>query len=291
MNFDSNGNFKKRKIFRAIPKQIVDQLKVRHLWKRGFTGQNVNVAIFDTGLEENHEHFKNVIERIDCTGENNPYDKIGHGTFVAGVVSSSKECLGIAPDANLYIFKVFDDNQVSYTSWFLDAFNYALVKRIDIINLSIGGPDFLDMPFVNKVHEVTSKNIIMVSGIGNDGPLYGTLNNPADQIDVIGVGGINAEDHLAKFSSRGMTTWEIPEGYGRVKPDICTYSTQIRGSKKKNGCRTLSGTSVASPIVTGAIALLISASKNKRLLNPASIKQILMSSAERINNANIFEQG
>ncbi|GLD73709.1 membrane-bound transcription factor site-1 protease [Lates japonicus] len=47
----------------------------------------------------------------------------------------------------------------------------------------------------------------MVSAIGNDGPLYGTLNNPADQMDVIGVGGIDFEDNIARFSSRGMTTW------------------------------------------------------------------------------------
>ena len=47
----------------------------------------------------------------------------------------------------------------------------------------------------------------MVSAIGNDGPLYGTLNNPADMMDVIGVGGINFQDEVARFSSRGMTTW------------------------------------------------------------------------------------
>lgn len=53
----------------------------------------------------------------------------------------------------------------------------------------------------------------MVSAIGNDGPLYGTLNNPADQSDVIGVGGIDYSDHIASFSSRGMSTWEIPHGW------------------------------------------------------------------------------
>ena len=172
--------------------QIINQLNVRHMWNKGYTGQNVNVAIFDTGLEEGHPHFKNVIERLDFTEDKehkDPTDKIGHGTFVCGVIASSKECYGLAPDANLFIFKVFTDNQTSYTSWFLDAFNYALFRKMDIINLSIGGPDFNDMPFVSKVWEITSSKIVMVSGIGNDGPLYGTLNNPADQPDVIGVGG------------------------------------------------------------------------------------------------------
>lgn len=134
---------KNRQIFRAIPKQIIDQLRVKSIWSQGVTGANVNVAIFDTGLEENHPHFKNIIERRDWTDENNPDDRIGHGTFVCGLIASSRECLGLAPDVNLYIFKVFAQNQISYTSWFLDAFNYAILKNIDVLNLSIGGPDFM----------------------------------------------------------------------------------------------------------------------------------------------------
>lgn len=63
--------------------------------------------------------------------------------------------------------------QVSYTSWFLDAFNYAILKKINVLNLSIGGPDFMDQPFVDKVWELTANRVIMVSAIGNDGPLYG----------------------------------------------------------------------------------------------------------------------
>lgn len=68
-----------------------------------------------------------------------------------------------------------------------------------------------------QVWEITSAGILMISAIGNDGPLYGTLNNPADQNDVIGVGGIDYNDKIASFSSRGMSTWELPRGYGRAK--------------------------------------------------------------------------
>jgi len=150
----------------------------------------------------------------------------------------------------------------------------------------------MDRPFVDKVWELTANNVIMVSAIGNDGPIYGTLNNPADQMDVIGVGGINFEDRIAKFSSRGMTTWELPYGYGRIKPDIVTYGAGVRGSNLKGGCRSLSGTSVASPVVTGAITLLISSVLHKHVeINPASIKQALISSAIKIPHANVFEQG
>lgn len=77
-------------------------------------------------------------------------------------------------------------------------------------------------------------------------------------MDVIGVGGINWEEQIAKFSSRGMTTWELPAGYGRIKPDLVTYGSGVLGSALKSGCRMLSGTSVASPVVAGAVALLAS---------------------------------
>ncbi|CAG9770661.1 unnamed protein product [Ceutorhynchus assimilis] len=282
-----------RKLLRAVPKQITSVLQADALWKMGITGKGIKVAIFDTGLSKSHPHFKKIKERTNWTNEKTYDDGLGHGTFVAGVIASHKECLGFAPDSELHIFRVFTNNQVSYTSWFLDAFNYAILKKINVLNLSIGGPDFKDHPFVDKVWELTANKVIMVSAIGNDGPLYGTLNNPADQMDVIGVGGINFEDQIAKFSSRGMTTWELPQGYGRVKPDIVTYGSAVKGSHIKGGCRTLSGTSVASPVVAGAITLLASGvlHRGEDIINPASMKQALMASARRLPGANIFEQG
>jgi len=290
----SQVRHKSRRLLRAVPRQISNALQAEILWGMGFTGAGVKVAIFDTGLAEDHSHFKSgrIKDRTNWTNEKTLDDGLGHGTFVAGVIASSKECLGFAPDADLYIFRVFTNNQVSYTSWFLDAFNYAILKKINVLNLSIGGPDFMDHPFVDKVWELTANKVIMVSAIGNDGPLYGTLNNPADQMDVIGVGGINFEHQIARFSSRGMTTWELPAGYGRVKPDIVTYGSAVRGSALKGGCRSLSGTSVASPVVAGAVTLLMSAVISRdSVINPATMKQALMDSARRLPGINMFEQG
>ncbi|XP_062134611.1 membrane-bound transcription factor site-1 protease [Drosophila sulfurigaster albostrigata] len=262
------------------------------LWKLGITGKGVKVAIFDTGLTQNHPHFRNVKERSNWTNEKSLDDGVSHGTFVAGVIASSRECLGLAPDAELHIYKVFTNSQVSYTSWFLDAFNYAIYKKVNIINLSIGGPDFMDLPFVEKVLELSANNIIMISAAGNDGPIYGTLNNPGDQSDVIGVGSINFEDKIARFSSRGMTTWELPIGYGRAGLDIVTYGSQVEGSDVHAGCRRLSGTSVSSPVVAGVAALLRSGASHKvNLVNPSSLKQVLVEGAEKLPNYNIFEQG
>ncbi|KAE8680982.1 Membrane-bound transcription factor site-1 protease [Hibiscus syriacus] len=275
--------------------QVTSQFGADALWRKGYTGAKVKMAIFDTGIRSDHPHFRNIKERTNWTNEDTLNDNLGHGTFVAGVIAGEDaECLGFAPDTEIYAFRVFTDAQVSYTSWFLDAFNYAIATNMDVLNLSIGGPDYLDLPFVEKVWEITANNIIMVSAIGNDGPLYGTLNNPADQSDVIGVGGIDYSDHIASFSSRGMSTWEIPHGYGRVKPDVVAYGREIMGSKISTGCKTLSGTSVASPVVAGVVCLLVSVipeNKRKEILNPASMKQALVEGAAKLAGPNMYEQG
>ena len=70
--------------------------------------------MFDTGLARNHPHFRNVRDRTDWTDEKTLEDHLGHGTFVTGVIASSSECLGFAPDSELFIFRVFTNNQVRY---------------------------------------------------------------------------------------------------------------------------------------------------------------------------------
>ncbi|KAE9046653.1 Membrane-bound transcription factor site-1 protease [Phytophthora rubi] len=280
---------------------LVDTLGARELWDRGFKGQGVKVGIFDTGLSSK---LTNVKERINWTHEPKNTDSVGHGTFVAGVISGTDaKCPGIAPEAELFVFRMFTGEQLSFTSWYLDAFNYALFKGIHVLNLSTGGPDFQDMPFVEKVQELAANGIILVSAVGNDGPHYGLLSNPADQAEVIGVGGVTKDNEIAGFSSRGMTTWELPFGSGRVKPDIVTLAEDVPGSDASGGCKVLSGTSASAPIVSASIALLASmipAEERWSLINPASMKQILLESADRLEarhdsehvvRNHIFEQG
>ncbi|CAL5228891.1 g12106 [Coccomyxa viridis] len=278
---------------------VTAAFSAQSLWAAGYLGKGVKMGVFDTGIRDDHPHVKNIKERTNWTHEPTLEDGLGHGTFVAGVVAGSDAaCPGFAVEADIYTFRVFTNDQVSFTSWFLDAFNYAIATEMDVVNLSIGGPDYLDLPFVEKVWEITSNGIIMVSAIGNDGPLYGTLNNPADQNDVLGVGGIDYQDKIATFSSRGMSTWELPRGYGRSKPDVVAYGRDVMGSRIQGGCRSLSGTSVASPVVAGAVCLLASTVPEEHrwhrkggILNPASMKQALVEGAERIPGINLYEQG
>eukprot|EP00854_Cymbomonas_tetramitiformis_P002702 gene2702-3476_t len=222
---NASEHSRRQLLYSAGSKSITDAFSASTIWKKGFTGQKVKMAVFDTGVRLDHPHFKNIEERSNWTHENTLNDGLGHGTFVAGVIASQgNECQGFAPDALIHTFRVFTN----------------------------------------------------------------------DQMDVIGVGGIDYTDHMASFSSRGMSTWELPAGYGRTKPDIVTYGRDVIGSKIQGGCRSLSGTSVASPVVAGAVVLLAStvpAEGRWDLLNPAVMKQALVEGATVINGPHIHEQG
>lgn len=230
-------------------------------------------------------------------------DKIGHGTFITSVVGSIHEdCPGIAPDAEIYVFKVFTESRQSFTSWFLDAFNFVLDQNIDIVNLSNGSSDYLDKPFIEKINELTAHGVIVVSAIGNDGPFQGTLNNPGDLVNVIGVGSLDhTEKKVAPFSSRGITTWSLLDGFGIIKPDILTFGAKIRGlsSSVPHGqpsqCTVSQGTSVSCSIVSASVALALSQIDDSRLRkeiqNSAFIKEALIKSAKPLKDLSITEQG
>eukprot|EP00501_MAST-03F_sp_TOSAG23-6_P000024 GSMAST32.ASY1.ANO1.25.1 assembled CDS len=290
----SNQNMNTRKLLSSsLGNSRSSEFGAPLLWKNNLTGSGVKVGVLDTGIREKHPHILHLKERSNWTYQNSEADGVGHGTFCAGMISSSyPKCAGFAPNSEIYTFKVFTDNQASFSSWFLDALNYVLFKEIELVNLSIGGPDWRDAPFIDKIRELGGHGIVFVSAIGNDGPLYGTLMNPADHMEVIGVGGITNTGEIAQFSSRGATVHELPYGFGRVKPDIVVYAEGLLGSTISGDCQTLSGTSVAAPVVTGALALLMSIPriKNKLRWNPGIMKQALIHSAKPIKGI-IFEQG
>ena len=287
---------------------VTDYFKLSSFYEKGITGKGISIGLLDTGISKrllSTNVFPKLKANIDWTNENILDDLIGHGTFLASLISATGKGVfnedtgikGIAPDADLYVFRIFTKNQVSFTSWFLDAFNYAILRNIDVLNLSIGGPEWTDRPFVEKVEELAVNGIVLVSAIGNDGPVYGTLNNPADMNTVIGVGGLDSSKRtVSRFSSRGLTNWELErgKGAGRLKPDILTVSTGILGLSTFGKPKLMSGTSVASPVIAGCIVLVLSdidRVKMEKNLLPIGIKQVLMKSAIRTNSLSFLSQG
>lgn len=97
----------------APPSGVAGTFYAHELWAAGFTGRGVRVAVFDSGLRARHPHFRKVKDRSNWTDEKSRADGLGHGTFVAGVIASTDVgCPGFAPDAELYIFRVFTSAQV-----------------------------------------------------------------------------------------------------------------------------------------------------------------------------------
>jgi len=116
--------------------QVTSMFGAEDLWAKGYTGAKVKMAIFDTGIRADHPHFRNIKviinlkllllvddgwvewwgnlqERTNWTNEDTLNDNLGHGTFVAGVIAGvDSECLGFAPDTEIYAFRVFTDAQV-----------------------------------------------------------------------------------------------------------------------------------------------------------------------------------
>ena len=109
------GSFFKTDDYKDYAGDITNAFDANKLWKAGYTGEGIKVAVFDTGVKKNHPHFKKVKERSNWTDEPGLGDGVGHGTFVAGVIASFKDCLGFAPDAELYTYRVFTNDQVSFT--------------------------------------------------------------------------------------------------------------------------------------------------------------------------------
>ncbi|ETV93670.1 hypothetical protein H310_12437 [Aphanomyces invadans] len=257
---------------------------------QNITGHGVKVAIFDTGLDPDsaRRHFRHVDDIINWTDEPVLRDSDGHGSFVAGVVGSvHRACPGIAPDASLVSFRVFTTSSASYTSWLLDALNYAMYLGVDVLNFSFGGPDFHDAPFMDKIHECAASGIVVMSAVGNGGPQYGTLTNPADQIDVFGIGGLGSTPStIAPFSARGQSLWEIATGYGRVKPDAVAPATFVKGLYPGGDkCRMMNGTSMAAPLATGMVALVLSqipSIERKRFGHVGFVKGVFLQTARRL---------
>lgn len=189
-------------------------------------------------------------------------DENGHGTFVAGLIGSQNaKCPGIAPETEIYILKLFNEDEMTYSAWFLDAFNFVMDNDIDIVNLSTASKDTKDNPFIEKIEELTAAGIIVVSAIGNDGPAQGTAESPADMHSVIGVGSLSYNfERVATFSSRGMTKKSMLIGMGVPKPDILLPGEEILGLSLEPGvCKLNRGTSFSVPMLTGSIALVLSA--------------------------------
>ncbi|MDP3792636.1 MAG: S8 family peptidase [bacterium] len=230
-------------------------------------GADVNVAVLDTGVFKDHLDLKNRLSQCkDFTAAKVPIvdgkceDKNGHGTHVAGIIladggTDGKGIYGVAPEADLYAYKVCGNNGSCWSDDIAIAMRTAVDQGAHVISLSLGS-DTESSLIKNAISYAVSKNVLVVAAAGNDGPDVGSIDYPGANPDVVAVGAFDVNIDVAEWSSRGInstTTLNIIEegDIEFVAPGVIIESTW-----KDGGYVILSGTSMATPHVTGLAAKL-----------------------------------
>lgn len=266
---------------------------------KGYTGEGITVAIIDTGVSPHNDltRPKNRIIGFKDFINNKlePYDDNGHGTHVAGIIgsngySSQKKYAGIAPNVNILAVKALDESGSGNTSDIISSISWVIknkdVYNTKIINLSLGSPannPYSTDPLCKAVKEAIKSGITVVVAAGNSGPNPQTILSPGISPYVITVGAIDdkrtldpRDDTVASFSSRG------PTKEGLNKPDMVAPGVDILSlsNKKSDGYVPLSGTSMATPMVSGSAALLYEKYNN---ISPEEVKMKLKTSCMDLN--------
>jgi major intracellular serine protease len=264
------------------PSNILD-IGSRYKWSQGYTGKGVVVAVIDTGCDTNHPDLKDrIIGGYNFTEEYGGdisifEDTNGHGTHVAGIIAGSingKGIVGVAPNAKLLILKVLDQFGSGSINSLVEAIHYAVDwrgpagERVKIISLSLGSKN-PSSDLYDAVKRAVAHDISVVAASGNDGDGNIETNEyryPGAYKEVIEVGAINKLNEIAYFSNTNESV------------DLYAPGVKINSAYLKNGYAVLSGTSMATPHVAGAIALLIEEYEGlfRRELKEIEIYQLLM---------------
>lgn len=233
-----------------------DYIGTRYAWAAGYKGQGVRVAVIDTGLAMDHEDLaanaeagKNFVNGAEGT----PYstDNDTHGTHVAGIIAADdneKGGVGIAPDAKVSGYCVFPAGSGAETADIKRAINAAVAEKYDIINMSLGSPEY-DADYETVVKQAYEKGVAIFAAAGNDDT--DGNNYPAAYAGTISVGAVDVNSSRAAFSCYGSAV-------ALSFPGVDIYST-VPG-----GYGYMSGTSQASPAAAGTAAVILSAREDIR---------------------------
>jgi len=277
------------------------------------TGNDVTIAIIDTGIYPHRDlgSGKRIIKFVDfINNRTKPYDDNGHGTHCAGDAAgdgtaSSGKYTGPAPKANLIGVKVLDKMGSGTLETIMQGIEWCIqynegnpAHKIDIISMSLGSTaqhysNENEDPMVKMVEQAWNAGIVVCAAAGNEGPGPRTISSPGISDKVITVGALDdkdtantrTDDNVASFSSRGPTI------YGVSKPDILAPGVNIISLRSPNsyldrtqsGNRVgkdyfvLSGTSMATPICAGVVALIKQQAPNA---TPQQVKDWLKAGAD-----------
>lgn len=284
-------------------------------------GHNISIGIIDTGVDYTHLDLGGCLG-ADCKvvggydysdNDANPMDYHGHGTHVAATAAGNGALKGVAPEAKIYALKVFP---LAYTDVIISAINYSMdpngdddfSDHLDIISLSLGGLGNPDDPMSQAIDSAVDVGVVAVVAAGNSGPGGDTfcrssldptgtsysVCSPGTARKAITVAASDKLDEIASFSGRGPV--DAPEG-DIIKPDITAPGVSICAAQWNSAWESskcydedhvaISGTSMATPHVSGLVALMIQAHPE---WTPSEIKSRLKNTAVNLGYT-LYEQG
>ncbi|MCK6537912.1 MAG: S8 family peptidase [Polyangiaceae bacterium] len=250
------------------------------------TGRGATVAVIDTGIAcERFEHFDKAsdLAKTRCvagynfvTKSEHANDDHGHGTHVAGTIAQSTNngigAAGMAFDARLMPVKVLSQDGVGTTTDVADGIRWAADHGAQVINLSLGSSRNSRI-MQRAIDHARGRGVTLVAAAGNSG---GPVGYPGGSAGVIGVSALTPNDQLARFSSRGPGVDLAAPGVDVVQQTICNG-----GRDRCERFPSYNGTSMASPHVAGAAALLVSLGVSE----PAQVEQALTRGARKLSGS------
>lgn len=265
-------------------------------WAAGLDGSGVKVAVLDTGADLNHPDLAG---RVSASASFVPGQSVedghGHGTHVASTVGGSGAASdglekGVAPKADLIVGKILANEGWGEDSWVIAGMEWAAALGARVVSMSIGGDQSSDGtdPLSTAVNQLTAQTgALFVIAAGNTG-IEASISSPGAADAALTVAATDSSDQLAYFSSGGPRYGDYS-----LKPDIAAPGVDILAAKAGGTAadgyyQTMSGTSMATPHVSGAAAILAQQHPTWRA---ADLKNALMSTAKRLPDLTAYQIG
>ncbi|MEV0426317.1 S8 family serine peptidase [Micromonospora sp. NPDC050495] len=267
-------------------KESVPQVGAPEAWAAGYDGAGVTVAVLDTGVDASHPDLASQIEeKVSFVPGEDTADVHGHGTHVASTIAgtgaaSGGDYTGVAPGADLIVGKVLNNEGYGQDSWILAGMQWAAESGADVISMSLGDATLTDGtdPMALAVDSLSARyGTLFVIASGNAGPQ--SIGSPGTAGSALTVGAVDKQDELAWFSSTGPLT-----GSGGLKPDLTAPGVGITAARSGSSAgsgryQSMDGTSMATPHVSGAAAILAQRHPD---WSGQQLKEALTSSAKRL---------
>lgn len=229
-----------------------DVIGSSYAWKKGYTGSGIRVAVLDTGVVQNHNDLS-VAGNENFSDSSSAYDlAAGHGTHCAGIIAARANGslgTGVAPNATLYNVKVLNDSGSGEDSGIIQGMNYAISLGVDVISMSLGGYGY-STAYKTSLNNAYEQGTVVVIAAGNDGGKE--YNYPGSYDHVICVAATDKNNARADFSNYSNKV-------DVSAPGVDIWSVGISSS---TAYAKMSGTSMATPVVAGEIAVILSAAND-----------------------------